>query len=176
VDQQGVLGLGAVLHEHLRPVAPDAAARVVQQLARAPDRLLDYPRIGEKLEAYEPREVRRIIVGNYELRYEIADATIFILRLWHSRENRNFEPGLSGESADGQPPTKATTTAAPGIVRPLAPLQTIEIACAEFCAATSKPSVAEQSTSPKRKLRRQPRENASKIGVPDVSGGHIAPV
>ncbi|MHA3790503.1 hypothetical protein [Sphingomonas sp. YL-JM2C] len=36
--------------------------------ARAPDRLLDYPRIGEKLEAYAPREVRRIIVGNYELR------------------------------------------------------------------------------------------------------------
>lgn len=79
------------LHEHLRPVAPDAAARVVQQLARAPDRLLDNPRIGEKLEAYEPREVRRIIVGNYELRYEIADATIFILRLWHCRENRRFE-------------------------------------------------------------------------------------
>ena len=79
------------LHEHLRPVAPEAAARVAQQLARAPDRLLDYPRIGEKLEAYEPREVRRIIVGNYELRYEIADATIFILRLWHCRENRSFE-------------------------------------------------------------------------------------
>lgn len=79
------------LHEHLRPVAPDAAARVVQQLARAPDRLLDYPRLGEKLEAYEPREVRRIIVGSFELRYEIADATIFILRLWHCRENRSAE-------------------------------------------------------------------------------------
>jgi plasmid stabilization system protein ParE len=83
----------ARLHEHLRPVAPDAAARVVRQLARAPDRLLDYPRIGEKLEAYEPREVRRIIVGHYELRYEIADATIFILRIWHCRENRSFESG-----------------------------------------------------------------------------------
>lgn len=59
--------------------------------ARAPDSLLDYPRIGEKLEAYAPREVRRIIVGNYELRYEIADATIFILRLWHCRENCGFE-------------------------------------------------------------------------------------
>jgi plasmid stabilization system protein ParE len=80
------------LHEQLRPVAPDAAARVVQQLARAPDQLLDYPRIGEKLEAYAPREVRRIVVGNYELRYEIAGATIFVLRLWHSRENRSFEP------------------------------------------------------------------------------------
>ena len=79
------------LHEHLRPVAPDAAARVVQQLARAPDRLLDHPRIGEKLDSYAPREVRRIIVGNYQLRYELADATIFILRLWHCRENRTPE-------------------------------------------------------------------------------------
>lgn len=76
---------------HLSPAAPDAAARVVQQPARAPGRLLDYPRIGEKLAAYEPREARRIIVGNYTLRYEIADATIVILHLWHCRENRSFE-------------------------------------------------------------------------------------
>lgn len=74
----------------LEPVAPDAAARVVQQLARAPNRLLDYPRLGEKFEAYQPREVRRIIVGHYEMRYEIASGTIFILRLWHSREGRGF--------------------------------------------------------------------------------------
>lgn len=80
----------ARLHEHLRPVAPEAAARVIQQLAHAPGRLLDYPRIGEKLEAYEPREVRRIIVGHYELRYEIANATIFLLSLWHCRENRSY--------------------------------------------------------------------------------------
>ena len=80
------------LHDFLRPVAPDAAARVVQQLAHAPDRLRDFPRLGERLDAYAPREVRRIVVGNYELRYEIADAEIFILRLWHSRENRGFEP------------------------------------------------------------------------------------
>ena len=79
------------LHEHLRPIASEAAARVVQQLAHAPNRLLDYPRLGEKLEAFEPREVRRIIVGNYEMRYEIASGTIFILRLWHCRENRSFE-------------------------------------------------------------------------------------
>jgi plasmid stabilization system protein ParE len=78
----------ARLHDFLRPVAPEAAARVVRQLARAPDRLLDYPRLGEKLEAYEPREVRRIIVGDYEIRYEIANGTIFILRLWHCRETR----------------------------------------------------------------------------------------
>ncbi len=79
------------LHQHLSPVAPDAAARVVQQLAHAPDRLLDYPRIGEKLEAYEPREVRRVIVGDYELRYELSAGTIIVLRLWHCRENRRFD-------------------------------------------------------------------------------------
>jgi plasmid stabilization system protein ParE len=80
------------LHEHLRPVAPEAAARLVRQLARAPDKLVDFPRLGEKLEAFEPREVRRIIVGNYELRYEIETGAIFILRLWHCRQNRSLEP------------------------------------------------------------------------------------
>ena len=78
----------ARLHDFLRPVAPDAAAQVVRQLAGAPDRLIHYPRLGEKLEAYEPREVRRIFVGDYEMRYEVADGTVFILRLWHYRENR----------------------------------------------------------------------------------------
>ena len=77
------------LHQHLSPVAPEAAARVIRQLAHAPDRLLDFPRIGEKLEAYGPREVRRIVVGDYEMRYEIAAGTIFILRLWHCRESRS---------------------------------------------------------------------------------------
>lgn len=76
------------LYDHLNPVAPDAAAHVIQQLSRAPYRLLDFPRLGERLEAYDPREVRRILLGSYELRYEISAETIFILRLWHSRENR----------------------------------------------------------------------------------------
>jgi len=57
-----------------------------------PNRLLDHPRIGEKLYAHEPREVRLIIVGSYEMRYEIASGTVVVLRLWHCRENRSFEP------------------------------------------------------------------------------------
>lgn len=84
------------LHEYLSAVAPEAAARVVRQLAHAPERLLEFPRIGEGLEAYAPREIRRIFVGRYEMRYEIAGGSIFILRLWHSRENRTIEPDLEG--------------------------------------------------------------------------------
>ena len=84
------------LHDFLRPVAPEAATRVVQQLAHAPNRLRDFPRLGERLDAYAPREVRRITVGSYEMRYKIAGADIFILRLWHSRENRSFGPESEG--------------------------------------------------------------------------------
>ena len=75
------------LHDFLAPANSQAAARVVQSLTAAPKRLVE-PRIGEKLEQYEPREVRRILVGNYEIRYEIQNTTILVLRLWHAREDR----------------------------------------------------------------------------------------
>ena len=35
-----------------------------------------------------PRDVRRVIVGDYELRYEVTENLIYILRLWHAREDR----------------------------------------------------------------------------------------
>jgi plasmid stabilization system protein ParE len=76
------------LHDFLTPVNRQAAARVVQSLTAAPARLTEHPRIGERLEEFEPREVRRILVGNYEMRYEIQKSTIYVLRLWHTREDR----------------------------------------------------------------------------------------
>lgn len=78
----------ARLYEFLAPVNSDAAARTVQALTAAPTSLLANPRIGEKLEEFEPREIRRILVGHYEMRYEIQESTIYVLRLWHSREDR----------------------------------------------------------------------------------------
>jgi plasmid stabilization system protein ParE len=65
-----------------------AAARVVQSLTNAPTTLLTNPRIGEQLFEFEQREIRRIFVGSYEVRYEIKESTIYVLRLWHTRENR----------------------------------------------------------------------------------------
>lgn len=78
----------ARLYEFLAPANKLAAARTVQALSAAPATLIHNPRIGEKLEEFEPREVRRILVGHYEIRYEIRASTIYILRLWHTRENR----------------------------------------------------------------------------------------
>jgi plasmid stabilization system protein ParE len=76
------------LHEFLAPVNQDAAARIVQSIVAAPATLVTNPRIGEKLEEFEPREVRRLLVGHYEMRYEIKGATVYVLRLWHTRESR----------------------------------------------------------------------------------------
>lgn len=76
------------LHEFLATVNKPAAARAVQALTAASASLVTNPRIGERLEEFEPREIRRILVGRYEVRYEIEASTIFIMRLWHTREER----------------------------------------------------------------------------------------
>ena len=77
------------LHAFLAPVNPSAAAQAVQALTHAPTILLSNPRMGEQLFQFEPREVRRILVECYELRYEIQGETIYMLRLWHTREDRS---------------------------------------------------------------------------------------
>ena len=76
------------LCEFLVPVNKPAAARTVQSLTAVPRRILEQPRIGERLDEFEPRKVRRILVGHTEIRYEIQASTIYVLRLWHTRENR----------------------------------------------------------------------------------------
>ena len=65
-----------------------AAARAVQALSKAPTILLTNPRIGEHLFQFELREVRRLLSGQYEIRYEIKEGTIYVLRMWHTREDR----------------------------------------------------------------------------------------
>ncbi|MEX0955736.1 MAG: type II toxin-antitoxin system RelE/ParE family toxin [Rhizobiaceae bacterium] len=75
------------LHDFLASVNPRAAAQTVQALTASPMRLVEQPRIGERLDEFEAREVRRILVGKYEMRYEIRETTIYILRLWHTRED-----------------------------------------------------------------------------------------
>lgn len=78
----------ARLYEFLAPANRSAAARTVQSLTVAPTNLLDNPHIGARLEEFDPREVRRILVGHYEMRYEVQLSNIYILRIWHTREER----------------------------------------------------------------------------------------
>lgn len=76
------------LYEFLAPVNKSAAVKIIQSISKAPDVLVSHPRLGEKIEGFEPREVRRILVGDYEIRYEVQGDNIYILRVWHTREYR----------------------------------------------------------------------------------------
>ncbi len=76
------------LYEFLALVNKEVAVRTVQSIVAAPASLLANPRIGVSLEEFEPREVRRLLVGHYELRYEIHRSSIIVLRVWHTREDR----------------------------------------------------------------------------------------
>lgn len=76
------------LHDFLKIVNPAAATKTVQQLLKAPHVLLENPRIGERLDEFEPREIRRLVVARYEVRYEVKESVIHILRIWHTREDR----------------------------------------------------------------------------------------
>ena len=76
------------MYEFLAPVNKSAATNTVHGLTRTPTILLTNPRVGEQLFQFEPRDVRRIRVGEYDVRYEIQDSVIYVLRLWHTREDR----------------------------------------------------------------------------------------
>ncbi len=76
------------LHEFLALVNPQAAAQTILSLAKAPARIIHQPRIGERLDEFSDREVRRFLIGQYEMRYELANNTLYVLRIWHTREHR----------------------------------------------------------------------------------------
>jgi plasmid stabilization system protein ParE len=76
------------LYEFLAIRNRDAAALTVQALVGVPARLPQNSRIGERLAQFEPREVRRVLVGDYEVRYESRESHIYVLRLGYSREDR----------------------------------------------------------------------------------------
>lgn len=82
------LGDLARLHAFLVDINPAAAANAVLLLTGAVDKLPNHPRLGLRLEEFNPTEVRRMIVGQYEIRYALDGEAIHILRLWSTREDR----------------------------------------------------------------------------------------
>lgn len=76
------------LHEFLAPVNPRAAAIAVRQIVAGARRIAARPRLGQRLREFAGREVRRLLIGDYELRYELAGRDVFVLRIFHTREDR----------------------------------------------------------------------------------------
>lgn len=76
------------LHDFLQPVNPRAAAKVMKLLVAAADRLAEHPEAAPLSGDYGGRNVRSIIIGDYNMHYEVTLTTIFIVRIWHTREDR----------------------------------------------------------------------------------------
>jgi plasmid stabilization system protein ParE len=76
------------IHEFLLPVNSTAAARSVRAVVARVKRIPSQPRLGDKVSGFEAREVRRVLVQQYEIRYEVAGPDIIVLRVFHTREDR----------------------------------------------------------------------------------------
>jgi len=70
----------------LAELNPAAAQRAVALVRVRAGQLAAHPRIGERIPDYEPREVRRLIAGTYEVHYELTANDANILRVLHTRQ------------------------------------------------------------------------------------------
>ena len=67
---------------------PFAARRIAIDLQEGVEKLKQFSKIGlPVLKASDPEQIRDLYIGNYTARYLIADETIYILRIWHNKEN-----------------------------------------------------------------------------------------
>ena len=66
-----------------------AAERISLRLRQAIAKLVIHPDIGRPVP--ELINVRELIAGDYVVRYLRSEDTVFILRVWHGKEYRDFE-------------------------------------------------------------------------------------
>lgn len=67
---------------------PFAARRIAIDLQEGVDKLKQFPKIGlPVLKASDPEQIRDLYIGDYTLRYLVTNEIIYILRIWHSKEN-----------------------------------------------------------------------------------------
>lgn len=76
------------LHNFLCVVNEQAATHAVRLIVARTRRILEHPGLGSPLPRYGQREVRRIIVEQYEIRYSSGESVVTILRVFHHRERR----------------------------------------------------------------------------------------
>ena len=67
---------------------PFAARRIAFDIQEGMGRLKQFPEIGLPVaKATEPEKIRDLFVGNYTVRYLITEEIIYVLRVWHNKEN-----------------------------------------------------------------------------------------
>jgi plasmid stabilization system protein ParE len=69
---------------------PYAARRIAIDLQEGAEKLKQFPQIGlPVLKATDPEVIRDLYINDYTVRYLITEEVIYILRVWHHKENEN---------------------------------------------------------------------------------------
>jgi len=75
------------LRDFIARHSPNAAQRVSGRLRGAIGELVNHPQIGRPVPDL-PGEIRELIFGKYVVRYEVRTNQLFVLRIWHAKEDR----------------------------------------------------------------------------------------
>jgi len=76
------------LKEFIEAKNPLAAKNISINIREGIDKLMTYPKIGLPVsKAPDPEVIRDLFIGDYTVRYLIHESNIFILRVWHNKEN-----------------------------------------------------------------------------------------
>lgn len=72
----------------IEPANSKAAHAVRLRLIQAAETVQTNPRLGTRVNPDVAIEIRRLIVGDYDIRYRVTADAITIARLWHSKQER----------------------------------------------------------------------------------------
>jgi addiction module RelE/StbE family toxin len=79
------------LHQFIQRHNPAAARRAVERIKKAAARLQEHPASGKPVSKLT--DFRDLLIpfgnGNYVLRYRLVGPLVVIVRVWHSREDRD---------------------------------------------------------------------------------------
>ncbi len=76
------------LVDFIEPKNPIAARRIAINLQEGIEKLKQFPKIGLPVaKASNPEQVRDLYINNDTVRYLIAEEVVYILRIWHDKEN-----------------------------------------------------------------------------------------
>ncbi|MCA9458506.1 MAG: type II toxin-antitoxin system RelE/ParE family toxin [Nitrospira sp.] len=68
---------------------PAAAQRAAGAILKGLSQLKSFPLLGAKVSrAPNPEAVRDLVIGDYLARYLVHEKEIYVLRIWHQKENR----------------------------------------------------------------------------------------
>ncbi len=76
------------LREFIEAKNPQAAQKAAHSILKGITRLKSFPNIGVEVpQAPNPTMIRDLVIGDYILRYLLSENAIYILRVWHHKEN-----------------------------------------------------------------------------------------